>query len=1314
MNAGSVFVRVGAQFDSKGFDDFEREHVRAQRLKDISTRLDGDFDPRDFNLYEQKLKETQQRVARRDAFKATLGGDYNPAAFRAYERDLKRAERETRQSTERMRKAAAYGFGFLSATGVYGAVSAIKSVTAAYGESEVSQRKMQAQLKASGESWRKHGDEIDRVIQKTSKMAGLDDEDLQDAFTNIVRVTKDVDKSLRLVGLAADFARAKNLDVAKAGEIVGKVAGGNIGVLGRYGIKIKEGATATEALGELQKRFSGQAEAYGKTQKGAADRASVAWENLREKIGEKLAPTFEKVANRAADFINEMEDGTGQGGRFVDKLEQIGQWLKRVGDRVKGTVEWLVEHKDLVKAAAAAWVSYRLALLAAAGVAKVNAATFLLPGRNAGTTPPVPGGPVAGPAGTPKTGRLRTAGRLGGGVTAGVLASQIAGQTSGNSKDAALTGGLAGASAGSFFGAPGAAVGAATGTVLGTFAAEGKQRKAMLEDERKSYEHLAKAIGVTRKETLGLHDASFGFKTENRKALESMDTRKLSAFRTGIAKLRVTSDESRQELQKLGQAADTELGRRMQNVLRETGKSWEDFGRKPKTTIHDVRVEVGKNAKKIAADLDTRSHEGRKALSDNFKKAADAVARQMDRAGKDTKEGLREIERLTKKSLAVWGLTPGQVKNYMRDDGLGSGNESSVQGRAGGGWIGQRGQVGGDTVPAMLGVGEAVLNRHQQAVVEGLLGEGFLDSLFANVQRPHYLAKGGIVPVPGFPGEQANASVLPMIAAVSKRFGLTLTDAYGQGHKSPGHTKTGTAADFAGPDRAMDAAVRWLVGKGYLVGYDGRFGSQNWPGHGPTSVAGGNAHLHVEFGSSSGAGAMTLADIVAPKTGLRGTLGQAVQAALMVGAGGANKLLSSAISVPVAGGTGTGTAASESQARRWIAAGLRLAGVPATRENIGIVLGRARQESGLDPHAQNNWDSNAKAGTPSKGFLQTIDSTFQSYKVKGHNNIWNPVDNTAAAVRYMMARYGRLVGASSTGYAKGGKVRVAPIASGPKNRTFGKSPTGYRIAPLKKLQAGRNTEYDQLTTQVEDLESLYSVRDRQYNLTDEEIVAEDGTIDQAALQRRTAELGVLLWIRREIMVRYKRMRVLARRLQTTYKTILGRLRGALGHAGKKDRSGYKTQIKDYEDALSDVGGNLRQLDTVQIPNSNLDVLELQKEIGALGVSDTGSSSASDALSDVAGSADANLQAQLDRSNQLLSLATENARGNARILSTFTGTGDIGMGGVNAFRAAAGPSVVINQNMLHPGTPGVQQAVANAAFAGASYQAGIGSPRLSVG
>jgi hypothetical protein len=117
----------------------------------------------------------------------------------------------------------------------------------------------------AGISYKAHAKEIDNVIQKTSQLSGLDDEDLQDAFTNIVRVTGDVNKSLKLTGLAADFARAKHIEVAKAGEIVGKVAGGNTGILSRYGIQIDKGATATEALGALQQKFAGQAEAYGKT-----------------------------------------------------------------------------------------------------------------------------------------------------------------------------------------------------------------------------------------------------------------------------------------------------------------------------------------------------------------------------------------------------------------------------------------------------------------------------------------------------------------------------------------------------------------------------------------------------------------------------------------------------------------------------------------------------------------------------------------------------------------------------------------------------------------------------------------------------------------------------------------------------------------------------------------------------------------------------------------------------------------------------------------------------------------------------------------
>ncbi|MFG1789922.1 transglycosylase SLT domain-containing protein [Nocardia sp. NPDC049149] len=63
-------------------------------------------------------------------------------------------------------------------------------------------------------------------------------------------------------------------------------------------------------------------------------------------------------------------------------------------------------------------------------------------------------------------------------------------------------------------------------------------------------------------------------------------------------------------------------------------------------------------------------------------------------------------------------------------------------------------------------------------------------------------------------------------------------------------------------------------------------------------------------------------------------------------------------------------------------------------------------ESAGNPYAENRWDSNWEAGHPSKGLMQTIDSTFNAYKAPGHDDIWNPVDNIIAGVRYSIDRYG--------------------------------------------------------------------------------------------------------------------------------------------------------------------------------------------------------------------------------------------------------------------------------------------------------------------
>jgi hypothetical protein len=67
------------------------------------------------------------------------------------------------------------------------------------------------------------------------------------------------------------------------------------------------------------------------------------------------------------------------------------------------------------------------------------------------------------------------------------------------------------------------------------------------------------------------------------------------------------------------------------------------------------------------------------------------------------------------------------------------------------------------------------------------------------------------------------------------------------------------------------------------------------------------------------------------------------------------------------------------------------------------------RESGGNPRAINKWDSNAAAGTPSKGLLQVIDPTFNAFHVDGTAfDIWDPVANITAACNYAANRYGSM------------------------------------------------------------------------------------------------------------------------------------------------------------------------------------------------------------------------------------------------------------------------------------------------------------------
>lgn len=92
--------------------------------------------------------------------------------------------------------------------------------------------------------------------------------------------------------------------------------------------------------------------------------------------------------------------------------------------------------------------------------------------------------------------------------------------------------------------------------------------------------------------------------------------------------------------------------------------------------------------------------------------------------------------------------------------------------------------------------------------------------------------------------------------------------------------------------------------------------------------------------------------------------------------------------------------------------------------NLNALLHQMQTESNGNPKAINNWDSNAVAGIPSKGLMQVIDPTFRSYALPPYNkDIYDPLSNILASIRYTLSRYGSLVnGWRGVGYENGGWI----------------------------------------------------------------------------------------------------------------------------------------------------------------------------------------------------------------------------------------------------------------------------------------------------
>lgn len=416
---------------------------------------------------------------------------------------------------------------------------------------------------------------------------------------------------------------------------------------------------------------------------------------------------------------------------------------------------------------------------------------------------------VAAPAGG--AGRMARFGGLGGAGLAigGYMAGNAIGGQGGSIVGGAATGAGVGMMAGPWGAAAGAAIGGVIGAVTGgnkgNLAAEAvakmskETQKLSSQNNVTGLRRLAAAADDMAKKFPGNSEALSKFADQARNAARAAEPlrRAIDKLRTqGIAKVKAADildlnqlNQFTSNLNRMRQTGFTSFNDLRKNMefntkainkgLVEGSDTWakamaENFGsgiesvrqamRDGTITTDEGMREINRITKKqmsFARDnIDNLSHDAKVALASNLR---DAVTVAINHAGgieKATGDALKKIRRLLEQEYELYGLSPSQARRLARNrttegrENLNQWGGRDEGGRATGGFIGDQGERGRDRIRTVLGRGEAVLNYAHQKYIEPAVNAYYghgLGDVFSRVRGYH----AGGMDSPGFAGGYA-------------------------------------------------------------------------------------------------------------------------------------------------------------------------------------------------------------------------------------------------------------------------------------------------------------------------------------------------------------------------------------------------------------------------------------------------------------------------------------------------------------------------------------------------------------------------------
>lgn len=233
-------------------------------------------------------------------------------------------------------------------SGVLGAAFSVQKIVNfakqsinAFAETEYSAMALDNVLKNLGVS-DKGINSIESAVDQLEKLSSFDDSEIRSALSNTVVQLGDVDMSLKVVNVAMEVARAKNISLADATQKLSLGLLGNTRGLKDLGINVKDfgeaaSLTATdklEILNTVMGKVGGSMTDFGETVKGVQAASTTAFENLKEEIGENLSGITEYLSSFATGFVESITIPLTLTDEFttsLDNAQEAGRIFAKVG-----------------------------------------------------------------------------------------------------------------------------------------------------------------------------------------------------------------------------------------------------------------------------------------------------------------------------------------------------------------------------------------------------------------------------------------------------------------------------------------------------------------------------------------------------------------------------------------------------------------------------------------------------------------------------------------------------------------------------------------------------------------------------------------------------------------------------------------------------------------------------------------------------------------------------------------------------------------------------------------------------------------------